>query len=294
MRKLIVLLLVLVLFLGFWNLFTRSPFSLWHPSNPNPSQPKEVVRVVTEESVTINDVKKVGPSVVTVVEEPSAQSPQPLDLGPFSIFGIVPPQQQQASSIGSGFIVSSDGLVITNKHVVADVVGKFDVVTSDGKKFIVAKISRDPLNDLAILKINPGDNPGVQLQPVSMGDSSQLQVGQYVIAIGTALGEFRNTVTRGVISGLGRGITAGDQFQGYVEREGAYVQQIVASSPADKGGIKQGDIIIKVDDSRISKEDKDLSVIIAQKKVGDTLTISVWRNGNTQDIKVTLASAPSE
>lgn len=98
---------------------------------------------------------------------------------------------------------------MTNKHVVASTDGKYRVITKDDKEFQVSKIYRDPANDIAILKVD-----GMSVPAVKLGDSGNLKVGQFVIAIGTALGEFRHTVTTGVISGLGRGIQAGDPFGG--------------------------------------------------------------------------------
>ena len=106
---------------------------------------------------------------------------------------------------GSGFIISSDGMILTNKHVAADDTAEYTVLTNDGKKYPATVLARDPVQDLAILKINGSNFPVVKL-----GDSSNLQIGQSVITIGNALGEFRNTVSSGVISGLGRQITAGD------------------------------------------------------------------------------------
>lgn len=229
MRRLIVLLAILFVILGIGLAFTSK-----NPKNGNPIiNPHESVKVVTEESVTINVVKDVGPSVVTVVE----QSNQAQSLNPFSIFNL-PDQttQPQSISIGSGFIVSNDGYIVTSKHVVSDTGVTYQVITSNDKKYSVQKISRDPLNDIAILKIDPTENPGESLKAVTLGDSSKLQVGQFVIAIGTALGEFRNTVTTGVISGLGRGITAGDQFQGLVERLDNVIQTDAAINPGNSGG----------------------------------------------------------
>ena len=185
-------------------------------------------KVLTEESVVINVVKNVGPSVVTV----SAQVPQRqvLQFSPFSGFS-TSIQGGQPQDIGSGFIVSSDGLVVTNKHVVSDTTVSYKVETSDGKTYDVLQISRDPSNDIAILRINAKG-----LKPVEYGDSSGLQVGQFVIAIGTALGQFRNTVTTGVVSGLGRGIQAGDVFQGYVEQLDNVIQTDAAINPGNSGG----------------------------------------------------------
>jgi S1-C subfamily serine protease len=133
--------------------------------------------------------------------------------------------------IGSGFIISEDGLVVTNKHVVSVSNAKYRVITADDKSYDVVKIYRDPDSDLAIIKINATD-----LTPIEMGDSDKIKVGQMAIAIGTALGEFRNTVTVGVISGVGRGITAGDPFASSAERLDNVIQTDAAINPGNSGG----------------------------------------------------------
>lgn len=231
MRKLIVLLAILIVFLAGW-----SAFSIYFPQaieNLNlRSEPREEVKIISEESVTIEAVEKVGPSVVTIVQKSSSDESR-IQIGPFYFFEV--PQQEESVSIGSGFIVSDSGLVVTNKHVVSDE-ADYQVVNSNDNKYDVKDIYRDPMNDIAILKIDPSQNPGQELTEVSLGDSSDLQVGQFVIAIGTALGEFRNTVTTGVISGLGRGITAGDIFQGYVEELDNVIQTDAAINPGNSGG----------------------------------------------------------
>lgn len=173
-------------------------------------------------------VKKVGPATVTV----SATTPRRkvLQFSPFGGFS----QKMQGGDpqdIGSGFIVSRDGLVITNKHVVADTNLSYKVATSDGKTYDAKQISRDPNNDIAIIKIDAKNLPTVEL-----GDSSKLEVGDFVIAIGTALGEFRNTVTTGVVSGLGRGISTGGFYEGYVERLDNVIQTDAAINPGNSGG----------------------------------------------------------
>lgn len=138
--------------------------------------------------------------------------------------------------IGTGFIVSESGLIVTNKHVVSNTQAKYKVITKDDKEYEVKEISRDPSNDIAILKIDPKDHPDSKLKPVELGDSISLKVGQFVIAIGTALGEFRHTVTTGVISGLGRGIVAGSVYEGYVERLDNVIQTDAAINPGNSGG----------------------------------------------------------
>lgn len=380
MRRLVVLITILILFLALWGAGEKYLPSIG--KNTQTILPSEKVKVVTEESVVVDAVKKVGPSVVTIAEELPQSSGSQFQLSPFGIFEI--PQEEdtpaEPQNIGTGFIVSAqDGFIVTNKHVVSDPGGKYQVITSNDKKYTVQRIYRDPLNDISILKINPDENPGQKLQAVELGDSSRLQVGQFVIAIGTALGEFRNTVTTGVISGLGRGITAGSAFQGSAEKldnviqtdaainpgnsggpllnssaqvigintavaqsgqnigfalpinvvkdslknfnetgqfnrpylgvayrtvtrdlavvrdwpEGAYIQRVVAESAADKAGIKTGDIITKIDGLKIG-ENNEIAQIIAKKKVGDTITITVWRDGKTSDLKATLTAAPTE
>ncbi len=128
--------------------------------------------------------------------------------------------------------MSKDGLIVTNKHVVSDTSASYRVFTKDNKLYEVEKIYRDPTNDLAILKINPN---GADLQPMEMGDSGNLKVGQFAIAIGAALGEFRNTVTTGVISGLGRTISAGNPFAG-MENLDNVIQTDAAINPGNSGG----------------------------------------------------------
>lgn len=239
MRKLVILLVILILFLGVWNAVGIYLPQLEQSLNLQNTGQRQQVKVVTEESVTIDIVKKVGPSVITVVEEVSPETSGGIQFGPFSIFGFPLPDQSkeaQPANIGSGFIILKDGLVVTNKHVVSATSSKYQIVTSSEKRFTVKNIYRDPLNDVAILEIDPNENPEVSLRPVEMGDSSRLQVGQFVVAIGTALGEFSNTITTGVISGLGRGITAGDAFAGYVEKLDNVIQTDAAINPGNSGG----------------------------------------------------------
>lgn len=190
-------------------------------------------KILTEESVVIDVAEQASPSVVTVtIETPQRRI---LEFSPFGGF-----QSRieggEPQDIGTGFIVSSDGLIVTNKHVVSDITAKYKVVTKDDKEYEVTKVSRDPSNDLAIIKIDPSAGSEQALRALELGDSSNLKVGQFVIAIGTALGEFRHTVTTGVISGLGRGITAGSAYQGYVERLDDVIQTDAAINPGNSGG----------------------------------------------------------
>ena len=328
-------------------------------SSPLITQPK----VLNEEFVVIDVVEETGPSVVTIaIEKKPSTGSLSIEFGPFGFYF---PQTQEEpqkieQNIGTGFIISEDGLIVTNKHVVEETQAVYKVITKDDQTYEVQKIFRDPVNDLAILKIDANN-----LQPVEMGDSDKLKVGQFVIAIGTALGEFKNTVTTGVVSGLGRGITAGSPLEGYTERlddviqtdaainpgnsggpllnslgqviginiaiaaggenigfaipinivkeaidnfnktgqfdrpflgiryqmisrgGGAYVVEMVAGASADKAGLEVGDIITKFDGQEVKDE---LSKLISQKKVGDKIKLTVWRDDQELEINVILQS----
>ena len=203
------------------------------PLFPRESKTSLEQKVVNEERVVTDVAEKGSPSAVTV----SIQTPQRrvLEFNPFggfrsSIQGGTP------QDIGTGFIVSGDGLIVTNKHVVSVEGATYKVITQDGKEYEAKSISRDPANDIAVVKIDPSTGSGQALTPVELGDSGNLKVGQFVVAIGTALGEFRHTVTTGVISGLGRGITAGNPLEGFVEKLDDIIQTDAAINPGNSGG----------------------------------------------------------
>ncbi|HOR02051.1 MAG TPA: trypsin-like peptidase domain-containing protein [Candidatus Woesebacteria bacterium] len=191
------------------------------------------VEVVDEESVVINVVEKATPSVVTVSINKDIVTGSSMDIFR-QLFGFYDMGERQIENIqkdiGTGFIISSDGLIVTNKHVVSDTQAKYKVIIGKDETVEVIDIYRDPVNDLAILKVNK-----TGLTPVEMGDSDKLKVGQTVVAIGTALGEFRSTVTKGVISGLGRGITAGGFGVGMEKLEDV-IQVDAAINPGNSGG----------------------------------------------------------
>ena len=188
--------------------------------------PKSDIKVqkelVDSESVVTKVVEQATPSVVTV----SISKTQVIN----DFFNFNQETKKIEQDVGTGFIISSDGLIVTNKHVVADLQAKYRVIIGKEEIVEVKNIYRDPLNDLAILKVEKTD-----LKPVVMGDSDTIRVGQSVIAIGTALGEFRSTVTTGVISGLGRGITAGSPIEGS-ERLENVIQTDAAINPGNSGG----------------------------------------------------------
>lgn len=181
----------------------------------------ETRTTIQEENAIIQSVDQTSPSVVAIGVNQRIGNPN----DPFSI-----PRNQQ-STIATGFIASNKGIIVTNKHVVADRDTKYSVVTKDGKKLEITKIYRDPSLDLALIKVNGND-----LKALELGESSKLKVGQTVIAIGNALGRFSNTVTTGVVSGLGRTIGAGDPFSGQTEQLDGLIQTDAAINPGNSGG----------------------------------------------------------
>ena len=196
----------------------------WIPSiSGNLLQPKtlEIQTVVQEENAVVSAVDKSSSSVVAIGATTRIFNP----FDPFSA-----PRSQNAT-IGTGFVVSDNGIIVTNKHVVDDPGIKYNVVTKDGKKYEIRKIYRDPVLDLAIVQVEGGD-----LKALELGDSSKLKVGQTAIAIGNALGRFTNTVTTGVISGLGRRVIAGDPFSGSAESLDDLIQTDAAINPGNSGG----------------------------------------------------------
>jgi len=131
---------------------------------------------------------------------------------------------------GTGFIVTDDGYIVTNKHVVFDDQAEYTVLMNDEKKYEAKVLAKDSVNDIAILKI---DAKGLKF--LTLGESAKLKVGQSVIAIGNALGEFRNTVSTGVVSGLSRSITAGSYGRG-AEKLVGLIQTDASINPGNSGG----------------------------------------------------------
>lgn len=164
-------------------------------------------KVVTSQSQLISQIAKtVGPSVVSVNVNISSTSGS---QGGFGLFGFSQPENEQAA--GTGIIISPAGLIITNRHVVPDGTTSVSVTLSDGTELknvsVIGRTSDSDSLDIAFLKIN--DAKGHKLVPAAIGDSSMVQVGDDVVAIGNALGQFQNTVTSGIISGYGRSVQAG-------------------------------------------------------------------------------------
>ncbi|MBI2797675.1 trypsin-like peptidase domain-containing protein [Candidatus Saccharibacteria bacterium] len=321
--------------------------------------------IISQDNAIIDVAKKASPSVVSIVSSSTATN----------FFG----QSQQQQAAGTGIVVKDNGLILTNKHVVQGA-QSFTIIDSGGKQYQAKVAATDPTNDLAFLKAEASG-----LTPATLGDSESVQVGETVITIGNALGQFQNSVTTGIISGKGRPITAGDQgsssgteslqnlFQtdaainpgnsggplldiggnvigvntavagegsqnigfaipinevkndlasfnstgkiikpylgvryvsitkdiakanGLPVENGAFVQgtgSVVGGSPAASAGLEQGDIITKINNTEINA-DNQLTSVVGKFKPGDTVTLTVVRQGKTITIKAKLGEAPS-
>ncbi len=334
-------------------------------------------QVVLNESQLISNIAKtVGPSVVSIdtTSQAVAQSP----------FGPVSTLQQSA---GTGIIISSNGYIVTNRHVVPAGTKTVNITLADGTRFknveVIGRSNTSSSLDVAFLKI--GDTKGKKLVPAKLGDSSEVRVGDKVVAIGNALGEFQNTVTSGIISGFDRSVQAGDEtgseslqnlfqtdaainqgnsggplvningeviaintaiaggtaqnigfaipindIRGLIDSilktgafeqpylgvryitltpavadklkldttKGAYIlpstngqSSIMSGSPAEAAGLKEKDIITKVDDT-VLDTDNNLTSVIGQHSVGDEVTLTIIRDGKEMTAKATLKALP--
>ncbi len=331
-------------------------------SNTNPTQTFTLNNTDIQTSVT-KAVKQVGPAVVTVVGTIPGQS---------SFFGQSPDQTVS----GSGFFISNQGYILTNNHVIEGA-KDLTVVLSSGAQEKASLVGTDQYNDVAVLKVD-GAVPAV----ASLGNSDLLNPGETAIAIGSPLGDFKNTVTEGVISATGRSIDTGNGYQmegmlqtdaainpgnsggplvnlagevvgvntlivrnsgsgavaeglgfaipintaqavatqliqkGYFAHPyigityqpitpdiatnyglpvqwGAYITSVAAGSPARQAGLQQGDIITKVGETTLDGSHSYLNTLFGYKP-GDTLPLSIIRNGQTMNLNVTLGLAPHQ
>lgn len=364
------------------------------PKELNLKRPVPAYIPIGYEAQLINVVKKVSPAVVSVAVTKNVPIIEQYYINPFGndpffqqFFGDqfqIPQYRQKGTKKqevggGSGFIISASGLILTNKHVVNDAEAEYTVFTNDGKKYSARILARDPIQDLAVLKIDANG-----LATIPLADSDKVEVGQIAIAIGNSLGEFKNTVNVGVVSGIGRTIVAsgggitetlqnviqtdasinpgnsggpllslggevigintaivqGAQNIGFaipinqakrdisdaiskgriitpylgvryatitsvlqeekklpfdygalVAKGGGGEPAVIKDSPADKAGIKEGDIILEFNSKRIDK-DRQLAMLIVLNSVGDSVPLKIWRGGKIIVINVTLAEKP--
>lgn len=181
-----------------------------------PARDGNTTATASEASVS-NVIEKVSPSVVSIVTNTTKRT----------IYGAA-----QARAAGTGIVISRDGYILTNRHVVANA-STVQVVLDDGTAYDDVKIvGVDPLNDVAYLKINGVTN----LRAAEIGDSSTVRTGQQVVAIGNALGQYRNTVSSGIISGKGRSLSASDEAGGSNESLSDMFQTDAAINSGNSGG----------------------------------------------------------
>jgi len=217
--------LMLVLALGFgggW-LGARS-YNHGQPTTTNVQK-----QIVLSESQLISDIAKdVGPSVVSVDVKTQVKAPD--------IVGLSVPSTQEAA--GTGFIISTNGIIVTNRHVVPAGTSSVSVTLADGTRYdnvqVLGRTSASSSQDVAFLKI--GDLKGKKLTLATLGNSAKMQVGDKVVAIGNALGQFQNTVTSGIISGFGRDVVAGDSASGSTENLNDLFQTDAAINEGNSGG----------------------------------------------------------
>ena len=193
----------------------------------------------------ISIIKKTMPAVVSIVITKHLEDIQkeiPPDLYPFLPNGPdgpklkIPPELIDKRGMvqvggGSGFIVESDGLILTNKHVISDPKAEYTVIISDDRKFSAEVLTRDPINDVAILKIQASGLPVIKL-----GDSTKVELGETAIAIGNALGIFKNTVSMGIVSSLSRSISAQADPQSPPQEMRGLIQTDAAINHGNSGG----------------------------------------------------------
>lgn len=355
-----------------------------------PSAARESVAM--EDGVVVETVKETSPGVVSIVitkDIPKLRNSFdsfgfPFFFSPFGNGGqdrsADEPGSTEKQTIGegSGFLISSDGMIVTNKHVVSETDAEYTVITSDGKEYPAKVLARDPSHDIAVMKIDISDAHALE-----MGDSDSVKVGQTVVAIGNSLGEFSNTVSKGIISGLGRNLMAGSRSMGDSERlsnilqtdaainpgnsggplldisgkvigvnvaiaqgaqnigfalpinqvkrivdqvkttgkistpflgvryimldsatqkanslpldHGALIVRgntvtdfaVVPGSPADKAGLVENDIITHINGTAVD-ENHQIADLVSDRKVGDTITLTVWHKGETKEVKIVL------
>ncbi len=231
------------------------------------------------DALPIEAVKKVFPGVVSIVisklmsdmkDKIPAAFPG-LPGNPFGGLETTPnPDEKIKVGGGSGFIVHPDGLVLTNKHVVFDTDAEYTVITNDGKEYAGKVIARDPVSDIAVVKIE-----GKNLPVVRLGNSTKLELGQTVIAIGNALGMFRNSVSKGIISGMSRSISAALGTGGEMEHLRGVLQTDVAINQGNSGGP-----LINLDGEAIGI---NTAIIFGAQNIGFAVPIN-WAKADLEDV----------
>ncbi len=246
--KIIIFIVIITLILSFWFvafLLGRNfdnIFANVSQNNDNkclaPIEEKYTSReIIDEESAVINAVSKTSDSVVSIVisKNITRYNSSPFDLFGFGSFFREHSSETELKEVGggSGFIVSSDGLIVTNKHVVKDEDAIYSAALNNGKVYELEVLARDSANDIAVCKIKDLDE---ELTPLVLANSDDVKLGQTVIAIGNALALYQNTITKGIVSGIGREISAGSMYSGTFETIENVIQTDAAINSGNSGG----------------------------------------------------------
>lgn len=243
------LLIVLAFLAGILGSYVSDQLTAPPEAEPENDTQTEITREVIAESAVIDVADTFRDSVVSIV---GTKDVEYVMRDPRSFFfndplfeeffgrprgGTSEPEvrrEKKQVGAGTGFVISEDGFILTNKHVVNDSEAEYTVFFADESEFVAEVVTRDPTNDLAILRIK--NETGEKFKAVEfVSDQANTKVGQLVIAIGNALGQFDNTITLGVISANGRTITAGDG-RGSTERLSELLQTDAAINPGNSGG----------------------------------------------------------
>ena len=257
---------------------------------PGEREKKNGLQQPASGDATVDIVSQASPAVVSIVAKKDVVVYQNDPFGFFfDPFGgstsRVPsrnssPTEKREVGGGTGFFVTSDGMIVTNKHVVSDMKAEYTVVMQDGKEYPATIVARDPSRDLAVVKIEGKDFPTLEL-----GDSDALRVGETVVAIGNSLGEFPNSVSRGIISGLKRDIEAGSGAGGgQTEHLDDIIQTDAAINPGNSGGP-----LLDVSGKVIGV---NTAVAEGAQGVGFALPINSIKNGIAQATKTGEITAP--
>jgi serine protease Do len=191
-------------------------------------------------SPIVEIAKKVCPAVITVIVSKDLLKAENFYSFPFGGKEYVVPKLEkgQKSKVektqiggGSGFIVSKNGYVFTSNHVVSDTTADYTVIVDPKHKYPAKVLSRNPINDTAVLKIEVGDLPYLEL-----ADSDKIELGEEVVAVGNALGEFTDTLSAGIVSGLSRFITAFGGIDHQSQNLRGLIQTDAAINPGNSGG----------------------------------------------------------
>lgn len=203
---------------------------------------QEIITTKSQDELLTEAVAKVTPSVVSIVITKDVPKLEVVYTNPFGNdpffkdFGIQIPTYRQIGTekqkvgAGTGFLVSANGYILTNRHVVADETASYTVLMADGAQKPAKVVYKDAANDIAVVKID-----GAGYKSTELGDSNSLKLGESVFAVGNALGEYNNSVSKGIVSGLNREIKASDA-SGNVETLKGIIQTDAAINPGNSGG----------------------------------------------------------